>query len=61
MKSYVGQLPAWEDERGIRHTIDLYAHAMDYGEEEIWRDCFTDDGLFLVTNAQQQEESHHQE
>ncbi len=55
MKSYVGQLPAWEDERGIRHTIDLYAHAMDYGEEEIWCDCFTDDGLFLVTDAQQQE------
>ena len=53
MKTYVGQLPAWEDERAIRHTMDLYAHAMDYGEEEIWCDCFTDDALFLVTDAQE--------
>ncbi len=52
MKSYVGQLPRWEDERAIRHTLDLYAHAMDYGEEEVWRDCFTDDALFLVNDAQ---------
>ena len=52
MKNFVGSLPAWEDERGIRHTMDLYAHAMDYGEEEIWRDCFTDDALFLVSDAQ---------
>ena len=46
MKAFVGQLPDWEVERAIRHTMDLYAHAMDYGEEEIWRDCFTDDALF---------------
>ena len=52
MKSYVGQLPRWEDERAIRHTLDLYAHAMDYGGEEVWRDCFTDDALFLVSDAQ---------
>ena len=51
-KTYVGRLPAWEDERGIRHTMDLYSHAMDYGEEEIWRDCFTEDALFLVSDAQ---------
>jgi hypothetical protein len=56
MKSYVGNFPAWEDERQIRHTMDLYAHAMDYGEEEVWRDCFTDDALFLVTDAQKSEE-----
>ena len=52
MKSYVGQLPRWEDERAIRHTLDLYAHAMDYGDEEVWSDCFTDDALFLVNDAQ---------
>ena len=52
MKSYVGSLPRWEDERAIRHTMDLYAHAMDYGEEEVWSDCFTDDALFLVSDAQ---------
>ncbi len=52
MKSYVGSLPPWEVERAIRHTMDLYAHAMDYGEEQLWRDCFTDDALFLVSDAQ---------
>lgn len=52
MKSYVGQLPGIEDERGIRHTMDLYAHAMDYGGDEVWTDCFTDDALFLVNDAQ---------
>ena len=52
MKPYVGSLPSWEVERAIRHTMDLYAHAMDYGEEEVWRDCFTDDALFLVCDVQ---------
>ena len=53
MKEYVGRLPSMEDERGIRHTMDLYAHAMDYGEEAVWRDCFTQEALFLVSDAQQ--------
>ena len=53
MKEYVGRLPSLEDERGVRYTMDLYAHAMDYGEEEVWRDCFTQDALFLVSDAQQ--------
>ena len=52
MKDFVGQLPEWETERAIRHTMDLYAHAMDYGEESVWRDCFTDDALFLVSDVQ---------
>ena len=52
MKEYVGSLPSWETERAIRHTMDLYAHAMDYGEEAVWCDCFTDDALFLVADAQ---------
>jgi len=52
VKEYVGSLPRWEDERAIRHTMDLYAHAMDYGEETVWSDCFTDDALFLVNDAQ---------
>lgn len=56
MKEYVGSLPTWEDERSIRHTMDLYAHAMDYGEEAIWCDCFTDDALFLVNDAQKEGE-----
>lgn len=52
MKRYVDALPSVEDERAIRHTMDLYAHAMDYGEEEVWCDCFTEDALFLVNDAQ---------
>ncbi|MCR9092925.1 MAG: nuclear transport factor 2 family protein [bacterium] len=52
MKDFVGVLPDWEIERAIRHTMDLYAHSMDYGEEVVWRDCFTDDALFLVNDAQ---------
>ncbi|MFO0688136.1 MAG: nuclear transport factor 2 family protein [Myxococcota bacterium] len=52
LKDYVGSLPRWEDERAIRHTMDLYAHSMDYGEEAVWVDCFTDDALFLVNDAQ---------
>jgi SnoaL-like domain len=56
MRDYVGRLPDWEDERAIRHTLDLYAHAMDYGDEAVWRDCFTDDALFLVSDAQKQQE-----
>lgn len=52
LKDYVGSLPRWEDERAIRHTMDLYAHSMDYGENAVWADCFTDDALFLVNDAQ---------
>ena len=52
LKEFVGQLPDLEIERAIRHTMDLYAHSMDYGEEAVWRDCFTDDALFLVNDAQ---------
>jgi len=52
MKDYVGRLPEPEEERQIRHTMDLYAHAMDYGEGAVWRDCFTDDAVFLVSDAQ---------
>ena len=56
MQSYTDTLPPLEVERRIRHTMDLYAHSMDYGEEQVWCDCFTEDALFLVTDAQKQEE-----
>ncbi len=52
MREFVGQLPDWEIERAVRHTMDLYAHSMDYGHAEIWRDCFTQDALFLVCDVQ---------
>jgi hypothetical protein len=56
MKQYAERLPAWEDERGVHQTLNLYAHAMDYGEEDVWNDCFTDDALFLVIDVKRSEE-----
>jgi hypothetical protein len=52
MQEFVMAVVDPEVERRVRHTLDLYAHAMDYGEEAIWSDCFTDDALFLVNDAQ---------
>lgn len=37
-----------EDERAIVHTLYRYGHALDYGREDDWADCFTDDGVFEV-------------
>jgi hypothetical protein len=35
-----------EDERDILRTMYDYAHALDYGLEEEFLDCFTDDGVW---------------
>jgi hypothetical protein len=40
-----------EDERDIGDTIDRYAHAIDYGEDGEWVDCFTTDGTIEVRAA----------
>lgn len=37
-----------EDERGVLRTLHAYGHAIDYGDEEGWVDCFTEDGVFDV-------------
>ncbi len=37
-----------EDERAIVQTLHRYAHSIDYGDEEGWVDCFTEDGVFDV-------------
>jgi ketosteroid isomerase-like protein len=37
-----------EDERSIIKTLYQYGHALDYGDEEAYVDCFTDDGVFEV-------------
>jgi hypothetical protein len=39
---------ALEDERAITRTLCRYSHAIDYGLEEEWVDCFTEDGVFEV-------------
>jgi ketosteroid isomerase-like protein len=37
-----------EAERAIVRLLHAYAHAIDYGDEEAWVDCFTEDGVFDV-------------
>lgn len=39
------------DERAILRTLYTYGHAIDYGEEARWVDCFTEDGVFHVEFA----------
>lgn len=56
LKDFVGALPDAEADRAIRLTLDLYAHSMDYGDEAVWVDCFTDDAVFLVSDVQKNHE-----
>ena len=42
------RLELLEAERAITRTLHRYAHAIDYGDEEGWVDCFTEDGVFDV-------------
>jgi ketosteroid isomerase-like protein len=37
-----------EDERAVLKTLHAYGHAIDYGDEDAWVDCFTEDGVFDV-------------
>lgn len=40
------RLARLEDERAIVASLYRYAHAIDYGDEATWVDCFTEDGAF---------------
>jgi ketosteroid isomerase-like protein len=42
------RLQALEDEKLIIETFHRYTHAIDYGDEAGWVDCFTPDGVFEV-------------
>jgi hypothetical protein len=42
-----------EHEREILRTLHAYAHAIDYGDDEGWVDCFTANGVFDVRGARQ--------
>jgi ketosteroid isomerase-like protein len=42
------RLGALEDERAIRATLYRYGHALDYGAEADWVNCFTEDALYEV-------------
>jgi hypothetical protein len=35
-------------EREILRTLHAFGHAIDHGPEQMWVDCFTDDGVFEV-------------
>ncbi len=37
-----------EDERGVLATLHRYGHALDYGAEADWVDCFTSDARYEV-------------
>jgi len=41
-------LQTMRDERAILRTLHTYCHAIDYGDEAAWADCFTEDGVFHV-------------
>ena len=40
-----------EDERGVLRRLHAYGHAIDYGDEAAWVDCFTDDGVFDIRSS----------
>jgi hypothetical protein len=42
------RLALLEDERAIVRTLHRYGQSIDYGEEEAWVDCFTEDGVFDI-------------
>ena len=42
------RLERLEAEGAILRTLYAYGHAIDYGDEEAWVDCFTEDGVFDV-------------
>jgi hypothetical protein len=37
-----------EDEQAVLRRLHAYGHALDYGDEAGWADCFTEDGVFEV-------------
>jgi hypothetical protein len=47
-ESLEARLKTLEDERSIIQTLYRYGHSLDYGDEEAYVDCFTDDGVFEV-------------
>jgi hypothetical protein len=48
VQELAARLALLEDERAILRTLYRYGHALDYGLEDEWADCFTEDGVFDV-------------
>jgi hypothetical protein len=48
MSSIEARLQVLEDEQAILRTLHRYGHAMDYGPDAEFVDCFTDEGVWEV-------------
>ena len=48
VQELVRRLEALEAERAILRTLYRYGHSIDYGLEQEWVDCFTENGVFDV-------------
>lgn len=48
MADLQARLALLEHEREIVRTLHAYGHAIDYGDEDGWVDCFAEDGMFDV-------------
>jgi len=42
------RLALLEAERAVLRNLYDYGHSIDYGDEEAWVDCFTEDGVFDI-------------
>ena len=46
LEALTARLRALEDERDILRALERYGHSIDYGLEQEWVDCFTEDGVY---------------
>jgi ketosteroid isomerase-like protein len=42
------RLALLEDERSVLRRLYAYGHAIDYGDEEAWANCFAENGVFDI-------------
>jgi hypothetical protein len=45
LAAVIARLRELEDERDIRLALERYGHSIDYGLEDEWVDCFTENGV----------------
>ncbi|MBI2867901.1 MAG: nuclear transport factor 2 family protein [Chloroflexi bacterium] len=48
LEEVLQRLETLEEERAILRAMYQYGHSIDYGKEQEWVDCFTEDGAFDV-------------
>jgi ketosteroid isomerase-like protein len=53
MDDLAARVTRLEDEREILRTLCEYAHAIDYGGEDAWVNCFTEDGVWDVRGSRE--------